>query len=93
MTVQCDNGATRAIRRQVKKKSLLSRSVAASVQHPLENQAAQLETLTVHVLTSAWTEKEHHLAAQSDIVRRCLLKAKRVLRPRGMRNQSLCANP
>ena len=35
------------------KQSLLSRLVAASVQHHLEKEAARLETLTDHWLTSA----------------------------------------
>ena len=75
------------------KQSLLSRSVAASVRHHLQNQAVRLETLTDHWLTNAWSQKERHLAMESNIVRRLLLKRKRVPSPRGMRDKRLCTNP
>ena len=38
----------------------------------------RLETLSNHWLTNARSQKEHHLAMESDIVRRLLLERKRV---------------
>ena len=79
------------------KQSLLSRSGAASVRHHLEKQAVRLETLSDHWLTNAWShawsQKERHLAVESDLVRRLLIKRKRVPSLGGMCIKCLCTNP
>ena len=75
------------------KQSLLSRPVSASIRHHFENEAVRLETLSDHWLTSAWFQKEHHLAMESDLVRRLLLKRKCVPSPGGMRGTRLCTSP
>ena len=41
----------------------------------------RLDILCDHWLTNAWSQKEPHLAMESDIVRRLLLKRKRVPSP------------
>ena len=53
----------------------------------------RLETFLDQWMTNAWSQKERHLATESDIVRRLLLKRKRVPLPGGMRGKRLCTSP
>ena len=53
----------------------------------------RLEMLSDHWLTNAWSQKERHLATESGIVRRLLLKRERVPSPGGVRGKRPCTNP
>ena len=85
----CHHSYTRA---GSKKQSLFSRAASTSVQRHLENQTVWLGKLSDHWLTDAWSQKEHHLATESDIVCRLLVKRKRVPSPGGMRGKHPCPN-
>ena len=86
----CHHNYTRA---GSKKQSLFSRAAPTSVQQHLENEAVRLETLLDHWLMNAWSQKECHLATESNIVRCLLLKRKRVPCPGGVRGKCSCPNP
>ena len=59
------------------KSILFSWVVSASTQQHLETQAARWMAISDQWVTNAWFQKERHLAAEADVVRRLLLKRKR----------------
>ena len=74
------------------KQSLFSRVASTTVQRYFENQAMRLETLSDHWLTGAWSQKERHVATESDIVRHLLLKRTAVPSLGGVRGKHQCTN-